>query len=93
MPHVLGNAGGPPPPTRNETLLHEAVDRLRADLATAREERDDCQAQLERVLHKLGVAQKVIAVARDAFPRVWEGPVRERCRAALAVYDKAMGGN
>jgi hypothetical protein len=37
MPHVLGNAGGPPPPTRNETLLREAVDQLRAELDEYRE--------------------------------------------------------
>jgi len=36
MPHVLGNAGGPPPATRNETLLREAVDRLRRELDAAR---------------------------------------------------------
>jgi len=37
MPHVLGNAGGPPPPTRNETLLQAEVDRLRGELTAARQ--------------------------------------------------------
>jgi hypothetical protein len=36
MPHVLGNAGGPPRPTRNESLLREAGDRLRAELDECR---------------------------------------------------------
>jgi hypothetical protein len=37
MPHVLGNAGGPPPPTRNETLLQAEVDRLRGELTAAQQ--------------------------------------------------------
>ncbi len=38
MPHVLGPVDGPAPPTRNELLLREAVDRLRTQLDAAREE-------------------------------------------------------
>jgi hypothetical protein len=37
MPHVIGPVGGPPPATRNEILLREAVDRLRAQLDECRE--------------------------------------------------------
>jgi hypothetical protein len=37
MPQVLGPAGNPPEATRNEVLLREAVDRLRAQLDAARE--------------------------------------------------------
>jgi hypothetical protein len=40
MPQVLGPAGNPPEATRNEVLLREAVDRLRAQLDAARQLRD-----------------------------------------------------
>jgi hypothetical protein len=46
MPHVLGNAGGPPPPTHNETLLREAVDRLRVEL-------DECRNASRKVADQL----------------------------------------
>jgi hypothetical protein len=42
MPHVLGNAGGPPPATRNEILLREAVDRLRVEL-------DECRSVINHI--------------------------------------------
>lgn len=35
--HLTRDGGGPPPPTRNEVLLREAIDRLRLQLDTARE--------------------------------------------------------
>jgi hypothetical protein len=53
-------------------------------IAHAREDVPDLVAELH-------AAREVIAVARDAFPQVWEGPMRERCRAVLAAYDKATG--
>jgi NAD(P)H-dependent FMN reductase len=37
MPHLLGPAGSPLPPSRNEVLLREALDRLRAQLDAARQ--------------------------------------------------------
>jgi hypothetical protein len=36
MPHLLGPAGSPLPPSRNELLLREEVDRLRTQLDAAR---------------------------------------------------------
>ena len=49
MPHLLGPAGQPPPPTRNELLLREAVDRLRAQLDECRTQRDDNLANARRI--------------------------------------------
>jgi len=46
MPHVLGNAGGPPPATRNETLLQAEVDRLRREL-------DECRNAGQKVAYQL----------------------------------------
>jgi hypothetical protein len=37
MPHLMGPAGNPLPPSRNEVLLREEVDRLRAQLDAARQ--------------------------------------------------------
>jgi hypothetical protein len=37
MPHLIGPAGAPLPPTRNELKLREEVDRLHAQLDAARQ--------------------------------------------------------
>jgi hypothetical protein len=98
MPHVLGNAGGPPPPTRNETLLQAEVDRLRAQL-------DECRnacANWEEVARvhqneairarqmdpQLDAARQVVETTRghDCATR-WRGPCGHQFKA-LAFYDK-----
>ncbi len=49
MPHVLGNAGGPPGPTRNEAKLQAEIEQLRAELDAARL----CQEVLRRLFAAL----------------------------------------
>jgi hypothetical protein len=72
MPHVLGNAGGPPPPTRNETLLREAVDRLRAEL-------DGCRKTIEELRPFIDQHDGHVALP---------GTRLLRARDALDAYDR-----
>lgn len=100
--HLTRDADGPPPPGRNEMLLRETVDRLRGELAEAKEEIDALDrlrnalfAELRQVRTELDTARKVVEVARE----VGHGPTAlhwnpqcVQCQA-LANYDKAMGGS
>jgi len=95
MPHVLGNAGGPPPPTRNETLLQAEVDRLRAQL-------DECRnacANWEEVARvhqneairarqmdpELDAARQVIEAVRGDY---YQDYGTDGLKAALAAFDQ-----
>jgi hypothetical protein len=83
MPHVLGNAGGPPPATRNEILLREAVDRLRAELDAARQAVSRLRDAVEILRHH-GSPYRWHAAA-------WNQGLLIADRAG-ETYDKAMGG-
>jgi hypothetical protein len=54
MPHLLGPAGSPLPPSRNEVLLREAVDRLRAQLDECRTQRDELRDLLQQMFDQRG---------------------------------------
>jgi hypothetical protein len=79
MPHVLGPVDGPPPPTSNETLLREAVDRLRLELDECRSvialhQQNGCGKQL----YAEGL-QNELRAAREVYAEL--GPVLEPLRA------------
>jgi hypothetical protein len=82
MPHVLGNAGGPPPPTRNETLLREAVDRLRAEL-------DECRSVINHISVLLDTSP-IGPTRADLAVLAFE--IRQIIDAFRETTDKAMGG-
>lgn len=86
MPQVLGPAGAAPPPTRNEVLLREAVDRLRLQLDAARE----VSVELEPILQWMRPLHGRFDHAEES-PCGW-------CRLIAAYdkftdYDKARGGS
>jgi hypothetical protein len=100
MPHVLGNAGGPPPPTDNETLLQAEVDRLKTELDECRSvialhQQNGCGKQLyaEGLRAELDAARKVIGLATAIYEDGNYDPVLfAELGAALAAHGKAMGG-
>jgi hypothetical protein len=68
MPHLLGPAGAPPPPSRNEVLLREAVDRLRVQLDAARQVIEACHAAERYDYDEAGIFR--INGALDAYDKL-----------------------
>lgn len=85
--HVLGNPDGPPPPSRNELLLREAVDRLRRELEEYRA--DNARLRQAHEMHEANHA-RIVERAQAQLREARE--VMRRGAEALAAYDKAEGG-
>jgi prefoldin subunit 5 len=88
MPHVLGNAGGPPPPTRNETLLREAIDRLRLEL-------EECQNARETAIAAVSRWEQAYAeqAAKHEAEHAELRAAREELRAARKIIESTRGHN
>jgi hypothetical protein len=93
-PQLLGPVGNPPPASRNETLLREAVDRLRGELDACRKANDGLYRQA--MVKELRATRDVIAELGPILQ--WMRPLHGRfehadtspcgwCRL-IAAYDK-----
>lgn len=83
--HLTRDGGGPPPSSRNEVLLREAVDRLRLQLDAAR-------AAVEALRSAPMPFTEESRQVGAGFLRLFDAWLSQVALPTLNAYDKAMGG-